>query len=290
MRVRRCLLFMPGDSRRKIEKGALSGVDSVIMDLEDGVAPAHKADARAVIAAALDQLDFGRTEKLVRVNPFASPFYADDLDAILKHQPEGVVLPKVESKAALDDFDARLLAFERAYGLALNSLPALIMIETALGVARIHELLPAPPRVQGVIFGAEDFAASIGATRTPHGVEVAYARGAVLTHAKAYGLQAIDQVYVAFQDAEGLTAETLQARGMGFDGKQAIHPNQIAPIHTAFTPTDAEIERAQQLLAAYAESEAAGAGAFAFEGQMVDMPVIRAAQSVIARAQAAGAI
>lgn len=288
MRVRRCLMFMPGDSRRKIEKGAASGVDSVIMDLEDGVALANKAAAREVIVSALREIDFGRTEKLVRVNPFGSAWYQADLDAVLPAKPDGIVLPKVETPQAVDETDAIISQFEGRNGIARGSISMLIMIETARGIVNLREIAGTSPRVKGIIFGAEDFAASIGAQRTPDGWEVFYARSAVVTYAKAFGLQAIDQVHVALDDEPGLISDTEQARYMGYDGKQAIHPNQIEPIQRTFTPTAEELDRAQRLVNAFERHQAEGAGAFAFEGQMVDMPVLRAAESVIARARAAG--
>lgn len=291
MRVRRALLFMPGDSRKKIEKGAASGVDSVIMDLEDGVALNQKDAARASIAAALREVDFGRTEKLVRVNPVGDPFHMDDLEAVLDAHPDGIVLPKVESARQIASVDARLWAAEQMNAWETDSIALIVIVETAMAVVNLREIASSVrrhPRLQALVFGAEDLAGDMGAVRTPEGLEGAYARGAVVLYAKAYGLDAIDTVHVDFADEDGLIAETRQAVTMGYTGKLAIHPRQVEPIQRVFTPSADEIARAQSLIAAHDAQQAAGTGAFQIDGKMVDMPVIKAAQAVIARAKAAG--
>ncbi len=291
MRVRRALLFMPGADRRKIEKGAALGVDSVIMDLEDGVALNNKPAARATVAAALREVDFGQTERLVRVNPVGSRFHEDDLAATIDAHPDGYVLPKVESANALRAIDDWLSAAERERGWPESGIALLAIVETALGVVNLREiagLAPNAPRLAALVFGAEDLAGDMGAVRTPDGWEGFYARSAVVLHAKAFGLQAIDTPYVHLDDENGLIAETEQALYMGYTGKLAIHPKQVAPIAHTFTPSADEIRRAQALIAAHSAQQAAGTGVFQLEGKMIDMPMIRAAEAVIARARAAG--
>jgi citrate lyase beta subunit len=283
MRVRRALLFMPGDDRRKIEKGASLGADAIIMDLEDGVAFNRKEAARETIAAALRELDFGRSERLVRINPISdNNLYLDDLRATYPAQPDGYVIPKVSSPADLLSV-ADWLAAQGGHLLTL-----LAIIETARGVVNLREIAGAGiPGLQGLIFGGEDLTGDLGAVRTVYGHEVAYARAAVVLHAKAFDLQAIDGVYTKLDDVEGLTADTRYILEMGYTGKLAIHPRQVEPIQKVFTPTDEEIARARRLIDAFNEHQAAGAGVFALDGRMVDMPMVRAAQAVLARAQAA---
>ena len=290
MRVRRALLFMPGDDRRKIEKGAALGADAVILDLEDGVALDRKREARAVTAAALGELDFGRTERLVRVNPASSPLWRDDLEAALPARPDGIVLPKVESADDVQLTAAALAAAEGARGWPPGSLSLLAIIETARGVVNLREIAASSPRLGALIFGAEDLAGDLGATRTPDGAEVFYARSAVVLHARAAGLQAVDTPFVDLNDLDGLAADARRARHMGYDGKLAIHPRQVGLVQAAFTPDAAEIERAQRLLAAFAAHQAAGTGVFDLDGKMVDLPMVRAAETVLARARAAGII
>jgi len=164
----------------------------------------------------------------------------------------------------------------------------IIQIETALGLVNIREVLSADPRLQAVIFGAEDLAASMGAKRTLAGWEVFYARGVVVAHAAAFDLQAIDMVYVDFHDQAGLEAEARQGAQMGYEGKQIIHPNQVAPVQQAFTPDETEIAHARRVMEAFEQHDQAGRGAFALDGKMVDAPIVKAAARILARAAAAG--
>ena len=166
----------------------------------------------------------------------------------------------------------------------------LAIIETALGVVNLREIATSSARLQALIFGAEDLAGDMGAVRTPDAWEVFYARSAVVLHAKAFGLQAIDTPFVHLNDENGLIAETEQALYMGYTGKLVIHPKQVAPIQHTFTPSAEEIEKAKALIAAHTAHQAAGTGVFQLEGKMIDMPMIRAAEAVIARAHAAGLI
>jgi citrate lyase beta subunit len=288
MKIRRALLFMPGDDRRKIEKGASLGVDSIIMDLEDGVALNNKPAARATIAAALREVNFGRTERLVRINPVGGGLEADDLAATLPARPDGYVLPKVESAEQIAEVTTQLKAAERANGWPSGSIRLLPIIETARGVVNLREIAGSASRLDALIFGAEDLAGDIGATRTPDGWEVFYARSAVVIHAKAAGLQAIDTVFVDLNDVDGLEAQTRTAMLMGYNGKLAIHPRQVEPIQQMFTPSADEIASAKRLIDAHTAHQAAGTGAFQLDGKMVDMPVVRAAENVLARARAAG--
>lgn len=288
MQTRRALLFMPGDDRHKIEKGAALAVDSVIMDLEDGVARSQKAVARETVTAALREVDFGATERLVRVNPVGSIFHQEDLDATIEGHPDGYVLPKVNSPDTVRVVAEWLTAAERARGWEDGEIALLAIIESALGVVNVREIAGRSPRLDALIFGAEDLAGDMGATRTPEGWEVFYARSAVVLHAKALGLQAIDTPFIHLHDEPGLTTQTIQAMQMGYDGKLAIHPKQVAPIQQAFTPTADEIARAQALVAAHDAQYSSGIGVFEYEGRMIDVPMIRAADTVLARARAAG--
>jgi citrate lyase beta subunit len=288
VRPRRALLYMPGDSRRKIEKALTLGVDSICMDLEDGVAENKKAAARGTIAQALAELDFGASEKLVRINPLGSGLEAADLAQTIPGRPHGIVLPKVEESAPVEWLDEQITAAEMERGWPAGELSIIVLVETARGIINLPEICQASPRLQALIFGAEDLAGDIGATRTREAWEVFYARSAVVTYAAAFDLQAIDMVFVDYHDTEGLTREALQGAGLGYVGKQAIHPNQIAPIQSAFTPSADAIAQARRLLDAYGQWQASGVGAFALDGKMVDAPVVKAAERVLAKARAAG--
>ncbi len=289
MRARRALLYMPGDAKNKIEKAALSlNADSVCMDLEDGVAADRKEKARQVVAHALQTLDFGRSEKLVRINRIGSGLEAEDLAAVLPYRPDGIVIPKVEDGHQVDWVSEQIAAAEREHGWPAGSIRLLAIVESAIGVVNLRGIAEGHPRLDALIFGAEDLAADLGATRTRAGQEVFYARSAVVTYAAAFGLQAIDMVFVNYKDTINLKIEARQGAQMGFNGKQIIHPAQIAPVHEAFTPKDDEIEHALRVVRAFEEAQAQGEGAFGLDGVMIDMPLVKAARNVLSRAQAAG--
>ena len=278
-RARRALLFVPGDDERKIAKAAASGADCVIMDLEDGVAQDRKAAARDIVAASLARLDFGHSERLVRVNPVGSELYPADLAAVLPARPDGYVLPKVESAEQIRDAARRTSPLPA---------PLLALIESARGVMEVKEIARADPRLEALMFGAEDLAGDVGATRTRSGHEAAWSRGAVVIAAAACSIQAIDTVFIDLADQERLRRESTEAAEMGYAGKMAIHPKQVPIIQEAFTLDDQTIARARRLVEIHAQHQAGGRGAFALDGKMVDWPMVRAAERVLARARAAG--
>jgi citrate lyase beta subunit len=258
------------------------------MDLEDGVAHNRKADARATIVKALNTLDFDQSERLVRINPVGSGLEAEDLAAVLPGRPDGVVVPKVGDAATVLWVSEQMAEFEQAQGWPVGGITLFAIVETARGIVNLRRIAGAVPRLAVLLFGAEDLTADIGAVRTPAGWEVFYARSAVVTHAAAFNLQAIDMLNVDFHDLETLRADAEQGAQMGFSGKQIIHPNQVAPVLAAFTPTEEEIAAARRIVEASRTHQAAGRGAFTMDGKMVDMPVVKAAEQVLARAGAAG--
>lgn len=287
MKSRRALLYMPGDSRPKIEKAISLGVDCICMDMEDGTAENRKERAREVIAKALQELDFGNAEKLIRINGVGTGLEKADLAETLIHHPDGVVIPKAESLEQIQWLSEQIEAMELSQGWELNQIRILAVIESAQGIINLKEIA-SHPRLDALIFGAEDYAASVGATRTRGGFEILYARSKIVLHAATNELQAIDVVFVNFKDAVNLKIDALQGVQMGFTGKQIIHPNQVASVQEAFSPSDKEIDYAERLLDAFEIAEAEGTGAIAFEGKMIDMPLVKSARQVIERARAAG--
>lgn len=291
MRARRALLYMPGDDLKKIHKAATLGVDCICMDMEDGVALNRKLEARQIIITALQSLDFGRAERLARINAVGSGLEEADLQAVLPARPHGIVIPKVEEAAQIHWADQQIDSFYQKAGVPEEApLSLLVVVETARGILNLKEIAAASPRLQALIFGAEDLAGDIGAVRTQAGWEVFYARSAVVTHAAAYNLQAIDMVYIDFKDQQGLEAEAVQGMQLGYSGKQIIHPSQVEPVQRAFTPTKEAIAYAQRVMDAFTSHQSAGYGAFALDGKMIDAPIVKAAERVLARAQAAGKI
>ena len=290
MHSRRALLYMPGDDRRKIEKATTLGVDCVCMDMEDGVAITQKTEARAVIAEAMKELDFGGSERCIRINSVGSGLEKYDLAAAVATNPDAVVVPKVETAQQVRAISEYIEIYERSSRMPVGTIRMLVGVETAKGILNIKDIAESDRRLEAIIFGAEDYAASIGATRTKEAMEVLYARSAVVTACAAHDLQAIDMVYIDFRDVDGLRLEAQQAAGLGFSGKQIIHPNQVAPVQEAFTPSPEAIEYAQRVIEAFITSQKEGKGAFALDGKMIDMPLLKNAQKVLDRAKAAGTL
>jgi len=289
MHSRRALLYMPGDDWKKITKSLALGVDCICMDMEDGTAINKKAEARATIAKALQELDFGASEKLARINSVGSGFEKDDIKAVLPYHPDGIVIPKLEELSQIQWAHEIIEAAELRHGWPVNSIRMLVGVETAKGILNLKEIA-SHPRLDGIIFGGEDFAASIGATRTKDAVELLYARQATVTACAAFGLQPIDIVTIDFKDIEALRIESEFGARLGFMGKQIIHPAQVEPVQTAFTPSDEAIAHAQRIVESFEASQKEGKGAFALDGKMIDMPLLKNAQKVLERAKAAGKI
>jgi len=287
MHSRRALLYMPGDNWKMITKSITLGVDSVCMDMEDGTAINKKAEARAMIAKALQELDFGKTEKLTRINSVGSGWEKDDIEAVLPHHPDGIVIPKVESFDNVEWASQIIEESELKYGWPVNSVRVLIGVETARGILNLKEIA-AHPRLDGIIFGGEDFAASIGAIRTKDATELLYARQAVVVACAANDLQAIDIVTIDYNDIEALRVESEFGARLGYSGKQIIHPAQVEPVQVAFTPNDEAIAHARRIIETFEASQKEGRGAYSLDGKMIDMPLLKNAQKVLERARAAG--
>ncbi|MDH7974940.1 CoA ester lyase [Sphingomonas sp. AR_OL41] len=270
----RSLLFVPGDRPERMEKALSLGADALILDLEDAVTPAAKPTARAAIAAFLAAPR--RMTLFVRVNPLDSGLIDDDLAAILRHGPDGIMLPKAEGADSLRALDARLSG-------DIVILP--IASETAAAIFTMGSYGGVTPRLAGLTWGAEDLPAAIGAatSREADGSYTApyqLARSLALFGAHAAGVPAIETVYPDFRDLDGLAAYAARGRRDGFTGMMAIHPAQIAVINAAFTPSDAEIAHARAIVALFAANP--GAGALSLDGKMVDAPHLKSAQRLLA--------
>jgi len=290
MHSRRALLYMPGDGRRKIEKATTLSVDCICMDMEDGTAINRKAEARAVISQAVKELNFGESERCIRINSIGSGFEKHDLASALASRPDTIVVPKIETAEQVTWVSDQIESYELSNRLNIGSIRLLIGLETAKGILNLKEIAEADKRLEAIIFGAEDYAVSVGATRTKEATEVLYARSAVVAACAANDLQAIDMVYIDFKDSEGLRVEAEQGARLGFSGKQVIHPNQVPVTQEAFTPSDKAIAYAKRVIESFESSQKEGRGAYALDGKMIDMPLLKNAQKVLDRAKAAGKI
>jgi citrate lyase subunit beta / citryl-CoA lyase len=285
----RSLLFVPADSERKIAKALGSAADAVILDLEDGVGPDNKLAARAVCAQMLASPEAASSGKklIVRINAFDTPLAVDDLAAVARHAPFAIMLPKSGGAADLIRLGHILDGLEARDGVAPGSIRIVpVATETASAVLNLAHSHPVP-RLYGMMWGAEDLTADVGgiASRRPdasYAGPALMARNLCLFGAGAAGVAPIDAVYVNFRDEAGLRAEAEEAKRDGFVAKACIHPDQVGPINEVFSPSETEIDHANQIIAAFAA--APGAGAVALNGRMLDRPHLRAAERVLARA------
>jgi len=245
MHARRALLYVPGDDLHKIEKAAGLNVDAIILDIEDGVAQNQKDAARATISRVLKEMDFGEKEKLVRINPFGLSSGEKDLREILPSCPDGIVLPKIHSTDELSHVERIIAEEEARQGWQGNKIRLILIIETAQAFLNLQSICGFTDRLDALIFGGEDLAAELGATRTPEALELLHARSSLVMYAAAFGLQAVDMVTVEFRDLEVLKRESEFGAQLGYTGKQIIHPAQVEPVQNAFTPSLLELKRAQ---------------------------------------------
>lgn len=285
----RSLLFVPGDDERKIAKGLGSTADALILDLEDSVAPQRKAAARELCAATLRSARSAKT-LFVRINALDTADALLDIAAIVPARPFGLMLPKCRGGEDIRTLDEHLSRHEAKAGVAAGQTRILpIVTETGASMFGLGSYgPPAHPRLCGLMWGGEDLAADLGAiaNREANGAYTApyqLARSLCLCAAAAVSVPAIDAVYTDFRDTEGLKAEAVEGLRDGFSGKAAIHPDQVAPINAAFTPTAADVERARRIVAAFEASSATGVASL--DGRMLDRPHLRSAQRVLARAE-----
>ena len=283
MRSRRAILYVPGDNLEKIQQAAASGVDSICLDLEDSVAVNRKQEAREVVTQALKTLDFGRSERLVRINPVDSELVQGDLSAVLPALPNGIVIPKVDSPTQIQWVGRQVSAIEQKHDWLPNSMVLLALTETAKAIIHLNEICATDPRLVALLLGAEDLAADIGAERTTSSLEMVYVRSAIVLHAAAFEIQAIDMANTNFQDLDALQAEAEQGRAMGFVGKQVIHPDQVMTVQKAFTPDVKTMADARDLVEAYQEHEKRGEGLFELNGKVISRRVIRPAERLLRR-------
>ncbi|MEZ5669962.1 MAG: CoA ester lyase [Alphaproteobacteria bacterium] len=307
VRLARSLLVVPASRPEFFAKAAAGPADAVLIDLEDSVPAVDKVAARARAAEAIDAHDWGAKTVSLRVNGLATALTVGDITAVLERgagRLDLVMLPKAESAADIRFLDTLVDQVERAAGRG-RRLGLEAQIESARGLADVHEIAAASPRLEALHFGPGDFAASAGIRSTAIGGPVAgygvlaadectdarrfhpgdiwhYATSRLVVAARAEGLRAIDGPFAALGDGDGLAADARRGAVQGFDGKWAIHPTQVGAINAAFAPDPDEVARARHIVAALAEAADRGSGAVALDGRMIDMASIRQAEALIA--------
>jgi citrate lyase subunit beta/citryl-CoA lyase len=279
--VFRTFLFAPANHPRRREKAFTIGADAVILDLEDACAVSEKAASRVKVAEAMREPR--NCLGYVRVNPLATEFAYGDFVETIHEGLDGVILPKVQSAGDIATADWLMTQLERERGLAPGSVDLIPIIETGAGMAALPEILRASPRLKRASFGAGDFTLDMNMKWSSDESELTPYRAQMVLHSRAAGLEPpIDTVWADLKNAEGFVASVHKVRDMGFQGKLCIYPDQIDVVNRAFTPTDAQVARAQRIMDAFAEAEAQGSSAFQLDGQFVDYPILYAAQRVVA--------
>ncbi len=293
MRLRRTSLYVPGNNPAFINSAGIFGADALVFDLEDSVAYKEKDSARILIKNALrNRIPLALTdcEIMIRINHLSTSFGRDDLEIMVAEKPDSIRYPKTESPEEIKELDEILKGLEEKNNIPIGTIKLIAILETVKGVSNAAIIAKSSKRLEGLTLGAEDFTRDLGTSRTKEGTELMYARGQIVLAAKNAGIQALDTVFSDIDDMEGLIKETKLIKQMGFDGKSVIHPNQIKPIHKIFTPTDKEITQAMRIREAIKEAEAKGSGVIALDGKMIDTPVVKKAEKILAYARALGLI
>jgi len=310
-RPNRCQLFGPGSRPALFEKMAASAADVINLDLEDSVAPADKPQARANIISAINTVDWGSKYLSVRINGLDTPFWYRDVVDLLEQagdRLDQIMIPKSGCAADIYAVDALVSAIEAAKSRA-KRISFEVIIETAAGLVNVNEIAASSPRMAAMSLGAADYAASMGMqttgiggtqanyymladgdTATRHWADPWHAVSvAIVAACRTHGLLPVDGPFGDFSDDEGFLAQARRAATLGMVGKWAVHPKQIALANQVFTPSEAQIAEARDILAAMAKAEAEGQGATVYKGRLVDLASIRQAQVIVRQSEMIGA-
>ncbi len=281
IRPRRSVLYMPGSNARALEKGRSLAADGLILDMEDAVAPDAKQTARDQITSAIKEGGYGGRELIVRTNGLDGPWGEDDLKAAAKMGADAVLLPKVESKAMVD----QAIAILDGAG-APADLPIWAMMETPLGMLHAEEIAFSSPRLQCLVMGTSDLAKDLRAQHTPDRIPFMTSLGLCLLAARAAKIAILDGVHLDLADDDGFMASCRQGRDLGMDGKTLIHPKTIAMANEAFSPSEDEIAWSKRIIEAHAEAEKAGKGVVLVDGKLIENLHVEGAKQMVAMADA----
>ncbi|MEG1548652.1 MAG: CoA ester lyase [Clostridia bacterium] len=286
--MRRSILFMPGNNAGMLLNADHLGADGIILDLEDAVSPFEKDSARILVRNAMRTLGYAKSDVIVRVNSLDSPFYQADLDLLVPLRPAMIMPPKVSNAADVLKFDGYISDIEASHGIPNGTIKLMPLIETALGVENAFPIASASTRVCAVLLGGEDLTADLCCKRTKGGNEIAYSRSRIVCACRAAGIDCYDTPFTDVDDLSGLQVDVQYARSLGFTGKSAISPRHVSIINDIFSPTQADIAYASEVLATIREAKAQGKGVVSLRGKMIDAPIVARANRVIADARNLG--
>lgn len=288
MKTLRTMLFIPGNNPGMLVSADNLEADAIIYDLEDAVSSSQKDAARDLVANALRTLSYKNSIVTVRINPTDSPYWKDDLRAIIPAGPDGLVIPKSNKDTAKEVFDF-IDAFTKEKNIE-NNLRYYMLVESARGILELEDIVKQSDKIEGLLLGAEDYTVDMQVKRTEGSAEIAFARYRIATVAKAYGLNAIDTPYTDLDNKEGLKKDTDFVKTIGFNGRLIVGPRQVFAVNEMFSPSQAEIEDAKIIVSQAEEAERKGLGVFSFRGKMVDKPVITRSSNLLKSAKEWGLI
>lgn len=286
--MRRSMLFLPGNAPNMIINGDALGADSIILDLEDAVSPDEKDSARILVRNAIREMGFRDVEITVRINAIDTPYWKDDLEAIVPLKPDLIMPPKASSAADMQTLDAYIADIERRNNMPVGGVRLIPLIETALGVERAFEIATACPRVTALFLGGEDLTADLRCKRTKAGNEIDYARKRLVCAARAAGIDVYDTPFTDVNDDEGIVIDAEYAKSLGFTGKSAIAPRHVRTINEVFSPSLADIEYAKLVFEAIRIGKLQGKGAVSLRGKMIDKPIVERARQTLEAAKQLG--
>lgn len=289
MKLRRTMMFVPGNQPGMIQDAGIYPCDSIMFDLEDSVALTQKTAARFLVQEALCSLEYTQ-ELVVRINDPASECGKEDLKAIVPCQKAIIRLPKTETVEDVLLCAKLIEEIEEKEGILIGSTRIMAAIESATGVLNAREIALSSPRLIGIALGAEDYVTNMKTSRSPEGSELFFARSMILHAARNAQIAAIDTVYSDVNNEAGFKQEVELIHQLGFDGKSIINPRQIKIVHDCYTPSEKEIEKAKAIQLAIKEAERKGSGVISLNGKMIDKPIVERANRTLALAKASGVL
>ena len=281
MELLRTVLSVPGNRENMLEKSKHIHADVILLDLEDSVPPEEKARARSIVKNWIPKIAGNGSKVYVRINPIEGGLAQDDLGSVIMRGIDGISQPKPSTGQDIRKVAEMLTRLEKERGLPEGHIRILPWIENSLGLINAYDIASSSPRINGVIFGANDLVLETGMIRSEEGYELLYPRTKIVIAARAAGVSAIDTPYNNFKDDKGLIRETNLARKLGFSGKFAIHPSQIDIVNRIFRPTEEEIAYAKKVVAAFEEARAKGFASASLDGKMIDIPIAQRALNVL---------
>ena len=281
MTILRSLLFVPGNTTKMLERALGLRPDAFVPDLDDSVPVDEKANARSLTASYLERLAATGRPVIPRVNSMDTGLLEEDLAAVVGVHVFGVSVGKIDSPAEVHEVARLLLRLELRAGLAVGAIKLVPWIESARAIVNVYDICASSDRIVGVALGGEDYTNDMEIERREDDRELAYPRSAIAIAARAAGVLALDTPFFAFRDADGLRENSHASRGHGFRGRFAIHPAQIEVINHVYSPSEAEVEHARRVIAAFETAAQQGRGSTSLDGKVVDVPVVKRAQALL---------